>query len=481
MLSSRNPTFGGALGEGLVGGVSGYMNLQKQEMERAKQVIDFAKDNFTQTVDPATNQTVMYNKMTGQMYSGNDFQTYMYNSLKKAGVDPEIYGIKPPAMPPTPKAAGANVIDDKSAKVAETAASPKATSPATTPAPNADKPQENINLMNPGQLRELVINGQIPGGPPDAAARQAQINSDLARANRMANDPNPTIAQNGIKLRELAQTEQRMLDDKVNQVIEYQSKQNNEFAKGRSDRINEYQKEIQTRAPTYVTAITNLQRLGELGSQQPTGRGSETAADAVSLLKRVGMENFIPDNWKDIPGGYDQIMKISTAQMLNQLMADKIVRAPQSGLKYEAATVPSPTSDPAAFYALVGNKLGEVLHSQAKDNAWVQLPQGSTEPATHELKWPHQKGNELETYKRQAFGSLPVNPRVQESEVKSLQDYVRNKETGETFTPRARAGAGAPQAAPAESVPVVKTEQDYNSLQSGQSYIAPDGSRRTKR
>jgi hypothetical protein len=304
----------------------------------------------------------------------------------------------------------------------------------------------------------------------------------LARADRRAGSIAPDIAAKGIKLKEIVTTEQKLLDDKINQVLEYQSAQNTEFAKGRSARINTYKESIDTRAPTYEPAVANLQRLAKLASEQPTGKGSEAAAALVSGMKRFGLGNFIPENWQNLSGGYDEIMKISTAQMLNQLMQDKIIRAPQSGLKYEQATVPSPSSDPDAFYALVGNKLGEVMHSKAKDEAYIASPLGSLDPAKHELQWPHQKGNDLTTYKRMAFGQIPVNDRVLPEQIKSLQDSHRDPETGQTFTPRRTRPAGEVEpaaAAPAAPV-VIKNEQEYNALKKDTLYTAPDGSVRRK-
>lgn len=481
MLASNRPTLLGAVGEGLVGGVSGYQAQQKQEMDRAKQLIDFARENFVQTYDPASKQTVQLNKMTGQMYAGNDFQKYMYDSMKKAGISkPEVYGIMPPSGPSAPgeRQPVTQTTSEKAQTVADVASSPKVTSPNTTPAPNSDKPAENIYTANPGQLREMVMNGKIPGGPADAVARQAQIDANMKTADEMANNPNPDIKAKGIQMRQIAVTEQDMLDKKINAVIEYQSRQNDKFAEGRAARIGDYQKDVQARAATYSQAIPNLTRMADIAIEQPTGRGAEAAADAVSVLKRIGMDRFIPENWKDYlgtPGGYDQIMKISTAQMLNQLMADKIIRAPASGAKYEAATVPSPTTDPDAFYALIGTKLGETLHSQAKDNAWVKLPTGTVEPANHELTWPNQKGNRLEDYKRQAFSSIPANKRVSEDAIRSLQHSTRDAETGETFKPRVPEGS-APAAAPV----VIRNDAEYNALKPGTTYTAPDGSIRRK-
>jgi hypothetical protein len=192
MLASSRPTLLGSLGEGLVGGVSGYQAQQKQEMDRAKQFIDFAKENFVQTYDPASRQTVQLNKMTGQMYTGGDFQKYMYDSMKKAGITkPEVYGVMPPSGPSAPgeKQSVTQNVPSKAQEVAEKAAPSTVTSPTTTPAPNVDNPSENIYTANPGQLRQMVIEGKIPGGPPDAAAKQKQIDETMKTAEEMANSP----------------------------------------------------------------------------------------------------------------------------------------------------------------------------------------------------------------------------------------------------------------------------------------------------
>jgi len=454
MLASSRPTLLGAVGEGLVGGVSGYQAQQKQEMERAKQFIDFAKENFVQTVDPNNpKQTVQLNKMTGQMYFGGDFQRYMYDSMKKAGITkPEVYGVMPPSGPSAPgeKQSVTQNVPSKAQEAAEKTAPATVTSPNNTPAPNAGNPAENIYTANPGQLREMVISGKIPGGPADAAETQSQIKKIMETANAMADNPNPDIKAKGIQLRQLASAEQKMLDDKINKTLELQFEQNKDLAKGRSTRIDEYHKDLQTRSATYATAVPNLKRMAEIATVQPTGRGAEAAADAVSVLKRFGMEKYIPGDWEKYlgnPGAYDEIMKISTAQMLNQLLADKIIRAPASGAKYEAATVPSPTTDADGFYALIGTKMGEIKHSQAKDKAWLETPFGSTEPALHEHKWSSEKL--LNQHKREAFSSIPASPNVRPDQIRSLQKTTADPETGEVFTAKLHAaGTQAPTAAP---------------------------------
>lgn len=508
MLASNRPTFLGALGEGLVGGVSGYQAQQKQEMERVKQFIDFAKENFVQTVDPNNpKQTVQLNKMTGQVYTGNQFQQYMYDSMKKAGISkPEIYGVMPPSgptgptSPTTTKTAEGSQFstaggkpeptEKKAAVVAETSAPPNVTSPATTPAPNADKPSANIYTANPGQLREMVIDGRIPGGPPDAAAKQEQIYKRLEIAEEMASNPNPQIQEKGIKMRELAVTEQKLLDDKINKTLELQNEQNKDFAKKRAERISEYQKDVQSRANSYITAIPNLKRMADLALQTPTGVGSETAAKAVSVLERAGFGRFIPENWRDTASTYDQMMKLATQQMLNQLLADKIIRAPQSGLQYEAATVPAPSSAPGAYYALIGTKLAEVMHTRDRDLAWSKLPFGAVEPASHELSWPYQKGQRLDDYKRRAFSELPVSSYVPPADIRSLQESNRDSDTGETFQPRyAKPPAGTPVNGKSEAAPaapaapvVVKNDADFDKIPSGRGikFIGPDGKLREK-
>jgi hypothetical protein len=508
MLASSRPTLLGAVGEGLVGGVSGYQAQQKQEMERAKQFIDFAKENFVPTYDPVSRRTGQLNKMTGEMYFGGDFQKYMYDSMKKAGITkPEIYGVMPPSGPSAPsitktiegpQPSGVESkpenVEKKAAVVAENSASPAVTSPNTTPAANVDKPSENIYTANPGQLRQMVIEGKIPGGPPDAAAKQKQIDETMKTAEEMANSPNPQIQERGIKMRQLAQTELQMLNEKIYKTLELQNEQNKEFAKGRAVRINEYQKDVQGRASSYVTAIPNLKRMADLATQTPTGVGSETAAKAVSVLERAGFGRYIPENWRDTASTYDQMMKLSTQMMLNQLLADKIIRAPASGLQYEAATVPGPSSDPGAYYALIGSKLAEVMHTRDKDIAWTKTPIGSLEPATHDLVWPSQKGQRLDDYKRRAFSEIPASSYLKPTDIRSLQETNRDPDTGETFQPRyAKPPAGTPAGTPAsgstEAAPaapaapvVVKNDADFDKIPSGRKtkFIGPDGKLREK-
>jgi hypothetical protein len=447
--ASRAPTRGQALAEGLAGGISGYMSTKDLEMKQAKQMIDFTKDNFVHTVNSA-GQDVLYNKMTGAQYTPADFNAYMYDSFIKQGIDPAIYGIKKPANYTGQESS--NIHNDKAAQIGTITKA--ATMPDhAVPAPDIDKPSANINTMNTGQLYQAALEGKIPGVPADSAQQQAQIKAQLDRANTLAANPDPNVANNGIKLRELALAEQKVLQDRINQAIQYQADQNKDFAKGRTDRINNYNTEVQSRAPSYNAAFTNLERLAQLGAEHTTGQGNKTKADAVGLLQSAGLGRFVPADWQNIPGDYDQIMKQSTALMFNQLQADKIVRAEKTGLNYEEKAIPSPSTNPAAFYALVGQKLAEAHQSYDKDMAWAKTSVGTTDPVAHELNWPMQKGNDLNDYKRRAYASIPANPNIKDEEFASLQNSVRDPRTKETFDPRRYRGPASNEAASQNNAP----------------------------
>lgn len=447
--ASRAPTRGQALAEGLAGGISGYMSTKDLEMKQAKQMIDFTKDNFVHTVNSA-GQDVLYNKMTGAQYTPADFNAYMYDSFIKQGIDPAIYGIKKPAGYTGQESS--NVHNDKAAQIGTITKA--ATVPDhAVPAPDIDKPSANINTMNTGQLYQAALEGKIPGVPADAAQQQAQIKAQLDRANTLAANPDPNVANNGIKLRELALAEQKVLQDRINQAIQYQADQNKDFAKGRTDRINTYNTEVQNRAPSYNAAFSNLQRLAQLGAEHTTGLGNKTKADAVALWQSLGLGRFVPSDWQNTPGDYDQIMKQSTALMFNQLQADKIIRAEKTGLNYEEKSIPSPTTAAPAFYALVGQKLAEARQSYDKDLAWAKNPVGTVDPVTHELNWPMQKGNDLNDYKRRAYASIPANPNITDDQFASLQNSVRDPETKETFEPRRYKGRASNEAASQNNAP----------------------------
>jgi hypothetical protein len=485
MLSSKSPYLLGAVGEGLVGGVSGYQSQKKEERETVKNIFDMVKNRFTRTLDK-DNNPVFIDSFNGSVIRPDQVANTVSKIMTSAGIDPEPYGLGRIQTAEAPRSTtGARQVTDagtasnataspKTEQAAQTSSS-QMTSTSTTPAPNADKPTQNIYEMNPGQLREMVINGQIPGGPPDARARQAEVDALEKRATQLANDIDPENVAKGIKMREIAVAKQRLLDDKINQVLEYQKTQNADFAKARTERIGKYKEEIEGRGKSYYEREQELQRLAQLATEAPSGRGSQLAADAVSALKRMGLERFIPENWNNIAGNYDEIMKIATANMLNNMVQDKMIRAPASGGKWELAKVPTPSIDPDAFYSLIGNSLGELRHSKAKDNAFTSAPVGSLEPAQHELKWPHQKGNELERFKRDAFEELPVSKYVSERQIKSLQESYKDKETGATFKPRYvdRKAEPASAAAPAAIPPAADRVVD-------QVYTTPKGDFRWK-
>ena len=485
MLSSKSPYLLGAVGEGLVGGVGGYQSQKKQEQETVKNIFDMVKNRFTRTLDKDGNP-VFIDSFNGSAIRPDQVATTVRGIMTSAGIDPEPYGLgrvqvaggSTSAVAPrqtTDAGTASNATTSPKTDQAAQASSSQVTSTSTTPAPNADKPTQNVYEMNPGQLREMVISGKIPGGPPDARARQAEVDALEKRATQLSNDIDPKNVAEGIKMREIAVAKQRLLDDKINQVLEYQKTQNADFAKGRVGRIEKYKEGIDARSSKYPEREEEMQRLAQLATEGPSGRGSQLAADAVSALKRVGLERFIPENWNNIAGNYDEIMKIATANMLNNMVQDKMIRAPASGGKWELAKVPTPSIDPDAFYSLIGNSLGELRHSRAKDQAFDAAPPGSLEPSKHELNWPYQSGNELAKFKRDAFEELPVSSRVSEQQIKSLQESYKDKETGATFRPRYvdKKNEPAPAAAPAVIPPAADRVMD-------QVYPTPKGNFRWK-
>jgi hypothetical protein len=104
MLASTRPTFLGALGEGLVGGVSGYQTMQKQHAEMAKGVMDLIKDRFVTGVDKNGN-TTFYDKVQGKFVDPSYPQKVAASMITEFGGNPKAYGYgTQPTSPSAPTA-----------------------------------------------------------------------------------------------------------------------------------------------------------------------------------------------------------------------------------------------------------------------------------------------------------------------------------------------------------------------------------------
>lgn len=450
MLASNRPTFLGALGEGLVGGVAGYQQQQKFQAEIAKQVMDVIKERFVPFKDKDGNPKFM-DKTLNREVTPNDVMRFGAGYAQKFGFNPEELGFAPqaPEAPSGPTLGGAKrtAMTGEPTKVApavvtSTEAQPKA-QPAAGEAPSAGQAKAelpNINKMNLAELRVLAKTrpDQIPGllNDPDNDPRkmQAEINELNAQADLNINT-NPTMSK---ELKELAEKTQIRMDNYIKDAVDLQYKKNVGLQEAATKDVNDYRAEAVRGINTAKILDQNVQRLADIAADYETGMFAEARAKTVQIARALGVDRMLPTNWQNDPDNYDEAFKLSLKQALQAAVQDKLVRAPKFAIDIEKQAYPGPYQSPGAMYALLGEVLGEIRMHKDEYNSYLQKPLGY-DHVKHMLEFDP-KQDKLRGYTRDAYASLPAYKGVPEEKLDSL------RRTYGDFTPKTR---GAATSAPA--------------------------------
>jgi hypothetical protein len=263
MLASRNPTLGGAIGEGLVGGTTAYTTLQKQTADQLKQRFDLAKDIFRGPVMNANQEWVWEDTRTGEMIPQGEMNRRKMSFLGATGRDiappPDVSQANQPQPKPTPgpTTTAKEVISQPGPKVeprapAQPVEQPKAEAPAVTaPTPSAAQPkaeapttttqpvgEENVALMRQRALEnnQLWANVDPSMNPrmllPEAAKIDKTINTLEERA-RIANENAAVANQRNPDQAKVYQAQATNLQSQIDRLT-----------KQRDDKINRANKSL---------------------------------------------------------------------------------------------------------------------------------------------------------------------------------------------------------------------------------------------
>lgn len=471
MLASRNPTLGGAIGEGLLGGVAGYETNKKMQMEQAKEIIDYFKANYNYVPDTATGKMVYAGKF-GEKYTPDQMTGALFGALKKAGVDPSVYGVTPPKAPTAPTFPG--TAQPEPQKKAEAAPAPSKTEEA-----QPQKPQ-NLDLteMNPAQLRTAAMQGQIPGvnSPDFDMGTELKKLKDLQSRYDIVNSDVRTPAQLKMDSLNEVKNQQERINQRINDAIKPHVERNAtmaaNFTKQQEDATNKL------KANTFDAQINEFQRLSDVGAALQTGPGTERWGQAVNFLEGLGAGRFLPANWKENAALTGEALKQATIDAFNKAQQSGLSRAAATSLRMANNAVPNPAQDPGAFFNLTGMMKSELMKDEkfARDLTST-APRNNFGNFTNE--WNAQNENKDTEFKRQAFNSMDLNPVVYQNKpgyLRSLQFSYRDPDTLETFMPR-----NDPTRQQADKLYAVRNEEEYNRIPSGTAYIDPQGAVKRKK
>lgn len=447
-LASRNPTLGGALGEGIVGGVAGYQSQQKQQAELAKGVLDIVKDRFVIRTNPDTNETQYFNKSTGQRLTPEQFNIAVGRMATGLGVSPSALGLEPAAGTQAPKAIGAigaeAALPKPAAETAEGAKPAVAGEPAT---PGEPAPMVNKFAMSLGELKTYAE--QNPKdfaliGERDPAKQRAEIKK-YENAMRAAQEQG-NEAEAG-RYFNLAKQSRDILNTNISDAVELQYKTNQEIQKAGTQRTDDYLKNVGKRTDQYDTAKSSLSRLADIYGRYEPGRPASIKAELQSWFNAAGIP--LPESFS--AAKYDEAMKIALTQAFGLVGANELSRAPKAALESTIQTTPAPSLAAGAAYALIGKTLGEMDYYHNRDKAYIKQGRGIP-PEEFLMDYEEKNKGKLKESIGKAYAQIPVGRGVKREDIDSLKDSYK-------FTPRLAGEPSTEQSAVPEASAIPAPDQ----------------------
>jgi hypothetical protein len=447
-LASKNPTLGGALGEGIVGGVAGYQSQQKQQAELAKGVLDIVKDRFVIRTNPDTNETQYFNKSTGQRLTPEQFNIAVGKMATGLGVSPSALGLEPAAGTQAPKAIGAIGAEAALPKpAAETTEGAKPAVAGEPAKPGEPAPMVNKFAMSLGELKTYAE--QNPKdfaliGERDPAKQRAEIKK-YENAMRAAQEQG-NEAEAG-RYFNLAKQSRDILNTNINDAVELQYKTNQEIQKAGTQRTDDYLKNVGKRTDQYDTAKTSLARLADIYSKYEPGRPAAIKAELQSWFSTAGVP--LPESFS--AAKYDEAMKIALTQAFGLVGANELSRAPKAALESTIQTTPAPSLAAGAAYALIGKTLGEMDYYHNRDKAFIKQGRGIP-PEEFLMDYEEKNKGKLKESIGKAYAQIPVGRGVKREDIDSLKDSYK-------FTPRLAGEPSTEQRAAPEAPAIPAPDQ----------------------
>jgi hypothetical protein len=422
MLASKSPFLGQAIGEGLVGGVAGYQSMQKQQMEMAKNLIDVVGNRFERTIE--NGQVVYRNKLTDEKVPPGQMQATIFQMFKKAGLNPEQYGIMPPSGPVPPTSTATKLTaaggDPKVGSVTTTGEMPKistsevggAEKPAGTEGKKAI-PAKDITDMDPLELRNYYEqHGIWPEGDNPRNIR-AQITKLMQQEKDASNIGGKEFLDQANKYREERRALETRLDALLDKAVSTQMATNAEVQKGRAGQAIELEKNIGTRQDSRAMALSNWNRFAQIIADKDTGRLQPAIAGLTSVISDLGLK-VDPKKLNDA-AQFDLALKLSMKEVYDSMARENLVRAPAASQKGLSMTVPGPQMITGAPYEILGRIVGELNYMRERDNAYLDQQGAGKEvsPARFYRRYDEKNGEKaLNKHIATAFNELPANEKI---------------------------------------------------------------------
>lgn len=473
MLSSKSPTLGQAIGEGIMGGVGAYQATVKQQGEMAKVVLDIVKDRFAVRTDPETGQTTYFNKTTGQMLTPSQFQSAVARLARGIGVSPSVLGLDVASPSGIPQIQGpkAPSVEPASKPGEKTDTAERPAQPGE-PAKEEPKPTVNKYRMSLSELKDYAErNPREFGlvGDRDPAKLRAEIDKYTRAMNTATQQGNEAEAN---RMFQLAKEKREILERNIADAVDSQYKDNLEIQKAGTQRGEDYRKEAVRRAEQYSSVRASLTRLADIYSRYEPGRPTAIKAELQQWFAQAGIP--LPESFS--AGNYDEAMKIALTQAFGVVGDQNLSRAPKAALAEAIQTVPAPSLATGAAYALIGRTIGEMDYYYNRDKDYIRQGRGMT-PEQFSIDYAERTGKKPQTFIAKAYEEIPVSKGMKREEIESLQRTYG-------FTPRlAPSGSSRTQGQPErQTAPAAQPSAPQipppDKREAGKVYMTPQGAMR---
>jgi len=460
MLASQRPTLGGALGEGLLGGTGAYMAQQNQQAAMAKNVLDIVKDRFVVTTDPKTQQTIYFNKSTGQTVSPSQYMQAVGSIADSLKVSRGILGI-PTSSTDIPPVGPAVTQPGEFSRPGVSKGTESQQN--QQPLPQSDSAQiaqqtansgvsDDVRKMSSTQLMEYAKQNKTQFGlvgDRDPDVMQNQINQYRAIASTLRMQGKDTEAAQQDKN---ALDSQTRMDSYLRDAVKVQESNNQEINKANVQGSSTYMDGVTARIQNFDTQRRALTRLAQIYNDNSMGRLTDLKATLGDWGRQFGIS--LGDNFN--AAANDEALKIATSEAIDGVGDSQLGRAPKAGITAKMLTVPKPEMAPAAAYSLIGRTLGEMDYTHARDLAYADKGIGTEVPKF--LKdWT--STTKPDPFIKNAFQEIPVargtDPKYLEGLMKSygfVPNYGEQSDTNRSASPAQNqppAAAGRPDASAA--------------------------------
>ena len=361
MMAGRSPFFGVNVGEGGLAGLKTYYNALGQGRETAKVGSEIGLQQSqaeTQRAEAATKlQSLGLNMYTAfanfnvnrslqglPSVSMEQFRSMLAgNSIKPADLAPRK--VETEAAPGTPsEPAGALPKPAEASPEVQAATPPKEQAEPTSVPPEAAKAVADQTVA---QAKEEIGSA----GDPNMVGTLAYYQRQAERTTKaMEESPNPESRQ--------------ALRATLDGIVDRMSKITN----------GDFYKAAQNAQMDYEPTRSRFMRLAEINSEYQGGRGAETLANFVGLMKSAGLGDLVPENLSNADYSFDDAMKLATQAAIEGAQNSGLLKAPGQALQVESKTQPVPGMAAEARYDLIKRGIASLDYTKDMYENWKTNP-----------------------------------------------------------------------------------------------------------